>query len=149
MYSPSCTAHQCIVSETLKHSVILWSGSILGGLEVMALHRERARAPCPQLEMASALMGCSSGMGGAVTHSWVPSWWLGSKKNPPGFVGFVGFVSPSPYCSLEPEESIGAGLVGGTELWRGLTGCLYPSWAVLEASGNTCFMARCSSFLNK
>lgn len=46
MYSPRCTAHQCIVSETLKHSVILWSGSILVGLEGMALHRERARAPC-------------------------------------------------------------------------------------------------------
>lgn len=32
MYSPCCTAHQSIiVSETLKHSVTLWSGSILGG----------------------------------------------------------------------------------------------------------------------
>lgn len=30
MYSPCCAAQQAIVSETLKHSVTLWSGSILG-----------------------------------------------------------------------------------------------------------------------
>lgn len=32
MYSPCCTAHQSIVSGTLKDSVTLGSGSILGAL---------------------------------------------------------------------------------------------------------------------
>lgn len=82
MYSPCCTAHQSIVSETLKHSVALWSGSILGGPGGNG-HRtgKRARAPSPQVEMVSALvdglLGCPSGMGCCYPQL---SPQLGSKK---------------------------------------------------------------------
>lgn len=44
----------------------------------MALHKEKAQAPSPQVEMVSVLvdegLGCSSGLGVAVIHGGVPSW---------------------------------------------------------------------------
>lgn len=58
-----------VVSKILKHSTILWSGSILGDLEVMASHKEVAQALFPWVGVSSLqvlqacgeMLGCSSG----------------------------------------------------------------------------------------
>lgn len=135
MYSPCCTAHQSIiVSETLKHSVTLWSGSILGGPGGDGSAQGKGQEFLPLRWRWILPSCCVASLGWVLLFSTTESpAKRKSKKTPPGFV--VTFLFLLLGARGIKEQIHWSGVVGGSGCsWHWVWGVSQSSCTFLELS---------------